>query len=257
MPEFEGPWNRPPAQTPSSLPGPAPTSGFPVGLAVWLGLIATAVIVVAVLARLNPTAMPKADRPDVWYLFGLLALVTSGLVGLRRVNLATALRNLAAWTAIFAAIFVGYTFRGELAAAGAKLVSAINPEHAAVGAKGEVVIGRGAGDGFYVTGTVNDKPARFLVDTGASDIVLSQDDAARAGLTPTSAQYSRSSETANGVGFGAPIMLKSLTVGTIRLTDVPVQINKAPMSASLLGMEFLKRLPSFEVKGDQLILHGR
>ena len=255
MPEFDGPWNKP--TPPAAGPPTAPNRRIPLGLAIWAGILATAIAAVTFLTWNFPTAVPKAESPSVWYLFGLLALVTSGLVGLRRVNLATALRNLAAWTAIFAAIFVGYTFRGELAAAGAKLVSAINPEHAAVGAKGEVVIGRGAGDGFYVTGTVNDKPARFLVDTGASDIVLSQDDAARAGLTPTSAQYSRSSETANGVGFGAPIMLKSLTVGTIRLTDVPVQINKAPMSASLLGMEFLKRLPSFEVKGDQLILHGR
>ena len=255
MPEFDGPWSKP--TPPPAGPSTGPNRRIPAGLAIWAGILAAAIAAVAFLTWKFPTAVPKAESPDVWYLFGLLALVTSGLVGLRRVNLATTLRNLAAWTAIFAVIFVGYTFRGDLAAAGGKLVSAAVPEHAAAGAKGEVVIGRGAGDGFYVAGTVNDKPARFLVDTGASDIVLSQDDAARAGLTLTAAQYSRPSETANGVGFGAPIMLKSLTVGAIRLTDVPVQVNKAPMSASLLGMAFLKRLESFEVKGDQLILHGR
>ena len=257
MPEFEGPWNRPPAQTPSPLPGPAPTSGFPVGLAVWLGLIATAVVVVAVLARLNPTAMPKADRPDVWYLFGLLALVSSGLVRMRRFNLSATVRNLAGWTAIFAVIFVGYTFRGDLAAAGMTVRTALNPERAVTSAPGRVVIGKSANGQFYVGGAVDGQPARFMIDTGAGEIVLSPDDATRAGLTPALGAFTQPAETANGVGYTAAAVLTSLTVGSIRLTDVPVRVNKTPMSSSLLGMTFLKRLESYEFKGDQLTLRGK
>ena len=259
MPEFEGPWSRPPAQPSSSGPGsdPAPKGAFPVGLAVWLGLIATVLVVVGVVSQLYPTAMPKADRPDVWYLFGLLALVSSGLVRMRRFNLSTTVRNLALWVAIFAVVFIGYTFRGELAGAGTKVRTALSPERAVTAAPGQVVIGRNENGGFYVTGAVDGAPARFLVDTGASDIVLSQDDAVRAGLAPAAEQYTRLNETANGVGYGAPMVVKTLTVGSIRLTDVPVQVNKAPMSASLLGMTFLKRLDSYEFKGDQLTLRGK
>ncbi len=259
MPEFEGPWSRPPAQPPSSGPGsdPAPKGGFPVGLAVWLGLIATVLVVVGVMSQLNPTALPKADRPDIWLLFGLLALVSSGLVRMRQFNLSTTVRNLALWAAIFAVISIGYAFRGELAAAGLKARTALNPEHAVTTAPGQVVIGKNADGGFYVGGVVNGAPARFIVDTGASEIVLSPDDAARAGLSATPAQYTRLSETANGVGYGAPMVVKTLTVGSIRLNDVPVEINKAPMSASLLGMTFLKRLDSYEFKGDQLTLRGK
>lgn len=281
MAEFEGPWSRPPAgptsptdpagaKPPTSKPrlqrfglqppgasSDGPKGGFPLGLALWLGLLATAVAVIIGLTKLFPTAAPKPDNPDIWYLFGLLALVSSALIGLRRFDLTSTVRNLAAWVAIFAVVLVGYTFRGDLAAAGARLRSAINPEFAAAGAKGEAVIGRSVGGSFFVNGAVNGQPARFLVDTGASDIVLTQEDAARAGLHLDPKQFSDPNETANGVGYGAPVVVNSLTVGSIHLRNVPVQVNKAPMSASLLGMTFLKRLASFEVKGDQLILRGR
>ena len=227
------------------------------GLAVWLGLIATVLVVVGVLSRLYPTAMPKADRPDVWYLFGLLALVSSGLVRMRRFNLSATVRNLALWTAIFAVVFIGYTFRGELAGAWTKMRLALNPERAQAGGAGQVIIGRNADGGFYVGGAVDGTPARFLVDTGASDIVLSADDAARAGITVAPGAFTQPTQTANGVGHDAGAVLKTLTVGSIRLTDVAVRVNKAPMSSSLLGMTFLKRLDSYEFKGDQLTLRGK
>ena len=108
-----------------------------------------------------------------------------------------------------------------------------------------------------MVGQVNGAPVRFMIDTGSTDIVLSPDDAGRVGLHPADAAFSRPTETANGVGYGAAVTIDSLAAGPIRLTDVPVSINKAPMSTSLLGMPFLKRLDSFEVRGDQLFLRGR
>jgi aspartyl protease family protein len=59
------------------------------------------------------------------------------------------------------------------------------------------------------------------------------------------------------VGHGAAATVHSPAVGPIRMTNVLVEINKAPMGASLLGMPFLKRLDSFEVRGDQLFLRAR
>jgi len=262
MNEFEGPWSRPatpptPATPPPGAQPPAPKGGFPVGLAIWLGVLAASAGLIALLIWRFPPAMPKADQPDLWYMFGLLALVSSGLTRLRRVNLPAILRNLAIWVGIFAVVLVGYTFRDTFSAAGAKIALALNPEQAQAGGKGEVIVGRGAADGFYVMGSVNGAPMRFLIDTGATDIVLTQADAARVGLHPAAADFSKANETANGVGHGAATTVASLTVGSIRLADVPVEINQAPMSTSLLGMTFLKRLASFEVKGDQLILRGR
>jgi aspartyl protease family protein len=68
--------------------------------------------------------------------------------------------------------------------------------------------------------------------------------------------FGLSAETANGVGYGAPIRA-TLEVGPIDLADFPMTVNQAPMRRSLLGMSFLNRLQSFEVRGDTLILRWR
>jgi aspartyl protease family protein len=59
------------------------------------------------------------------------------------------------------------------------------------------------------------------------------------------------------MGYGAAWVADRLEVGGIRLTGVPVTINQAPMSTSLLGMNFLNRLEAFEFRGRQLILKWR
>ncbi|MEI9890753.1 MAG: TIGR02281 family clan AA aspartic protease [Caulobacteraceae bacterium] len=97
------------------------------------------------------------------------------------------------------------------------------------------MVGRDTDGGFYVTGQVNGQTVRFLADTGSSDIVLSPADAQRLGLDPASMQFSKSAETANGIGFGAPYKAASLAIGPIQLADVPMSVNKAAMSSSLLG----------------------
>ena len=95
---------------------------------------------------------------------------------------------------------------------------------------------------------------RFLIDTGASDTVLSPMDAQRLGIDLAALDFSRVYLTANGNGRGAPYRLMDLAIGPIALSDVAVSINQAPMDESLLGMSFLRRLKSFEVQGRRLYL---
>jgi aspartyl protease family protein len=121
----------------------------------------------------------------------------------------------------------------------------------------ELVVSQDPDGGFYLMGQVNGQAVRFLVDTGASEIVLSPADARRIGVDPASLVFDHPSETANGVGYAAPFVADSLAVGPIRLENVPVAINQAPMSSSLLGMSFLKRLESFRVSGRKLYLQPR
>ncbi len=92
------------------------------------------------------------------------------------------------------------------------------------------------------------------MDTGASETVLSPADAARVGIDLAALTFDRASETANGVGYGAAFQADSLSVGAITFRDMPIMINQAPMSSSLLGMTFLRRLESFQVKGDRLLM---
>jgi aspartyl protease family protein len=95
---------------------------------------------------------------------------------------------------------------------------------------------------------------RFVIDTGANGVLLSPDDAKRAGMDVDTLKYATPAETANGVGFYAPIILPQLTVGEMKLSSVPAAVNKAPMSSSLLGQAFLRQLDAVEIHGDTLTL---
>jgi aspartyl protease family protein len=121
----------------------------------------------------------------------------------------------------------------------------------------ELVVTQDDEGGFFVIGRVNGEPVRFLVDTGSSETVLSPADAHRLGLDTAGLQFDRMAETANGIGYGAPITAGSVAVGSIEVTGLPMVINKAPMTSSLLGMTFLGRLESFQVRGHKLYLKAR
>jgi aspartyl protease family protein len=92
------------------------------------------------------------------------------------------------------------------------------------------------------------------VDTGATAVVLSREDAVRAGFDLDRLQFTARVGTANGIGLAAPVRLREVRVRSIVVRDVVALVNKAPMSGSLLGLSFLKRLSSYGVQGDILTL---
>ena len=105
-----------------------------------------------------------------------------------------------------------------------------------------------------VEALVDGTALRFLVDTGATDVVLSPADAQRLGFDLSSLSFTQLYNTANGTVRGAPVRLRNVSLGPIQLRDVRASINEAPMRSSLLGMSFLGRLSSFEIRGDSLTL---
>lgn len=118
----------------------------------------------------------------------------------------------------------------------------------------EIVIRKAAGGHFLVDAMVNGVAIRFLVDTGASDVVLSPDDARRLHIAGSGLDYSLQYETANGVVRAAPVTLRDIRIGQLELYDLEATVNEAPMSISLLGMAFLERLEGYSVEGDRLVL---
>ncbi len=224
---------------------------------VWIALMLAAAAALALLVRLFPGQLAGDRWTDAAYLLGLLALVSSGLVAAQRFDVRRTARHLGLWLLLFALALVGYTYRGEITDAALRVRSSLIPAYAVPAAPGSIAISR-SDSGFYINGAVDGVPLRFLIDTGASDIVLSPADAQRLGLDLTAIKFTAASETANGVGYSAPFTARSLEVGPFRMKDVPMQINQKAMSASLLGMPFLQRLGGgYEVRGDRLILKGR
>ncbi len=118
----------------------------------------------------------------------------------------------------------------------------------------ELIVRAGRNGQFMVDAIVDGVEIRFLVDTGASSVVLTAEDAERLGYRLDGLEYSERYQTANGEIRGAPVILPELRIGDLEIEDVRSSVIRAPLSTSLLGMTFLSRLESFEVRAEGLIL---
>ena len=100
---------------------------------------------------------------------------------------------------------------------------------------------------------VNGAPVRFLVDTGASLVVLTPADARAAGLDPGGLAFDARASTANGVVRMAPVTLREIRLGQLAVGDVPGAVVEN-LNVSLLGVSFLSRLRSYEMRDGRLTI---
>ena len=113
-----------------------------------------------------------------------------------------------------------------------------------------------AADGhFWADGLVDGAPVHFLVDTGASSVSLTPQDAERLGLQPAQLIYDQTVRTAAGDSLAARVRLDSVSVAGVRLSGVDALVIGPGLPASLLGMSFLGRLSQFEATPTALVLH--
>lgn len=117
-----------------------------------------------------------------------------------------------------------------------------------------IEVPRSADGHYYLTLDVNDVPVRFVIDTGASQVVLTRQDARRVGIDPTDAHYFQTANTANGVVQTAPVVLDQVALGSITDRQVPAVINGGTMEGSLLGMTYLNLYSRIEISNAQLVL---
>ena len=104
---------------------------------------------------------------------------------------------------------------------------------------------------------INGARVAMVLDTGASAVVLTQEAAKAAGLPLEVLTYTVNVDTANGRARAAPVTLDRLAVGGIVERSVPALIAQpGQLRTSLLGMSFLNRLESWEVRGDKLMMRG-
>lgn len=107
---------------------------------------------------------------------------------------------------------------------------------------------------FLIDASVNGAPIRFLLDTGASMVALSPEDARAAGIAPGDLRFSEAMNTANGVARAATVRLRSLRLGQFEVTEVPAVVMEQSMPVSLLGMSFLNRLGGYSIRDGVLTI---
>lgn len=205
------------------------------------------------LAWRYPYIMGKQDTlMNLIYSVLLFLLIAPGLFSRYQHGNATWVKHLSLWAAIMLLLLAGYAYRHELL--DNRIIASLIPRQAHVTDRGTVEIAMGQDGHFHIEVEINGSMVSFLVDTGASDIVLSPADAARIGFEPSQLDYTRVYSTANGFGKGAPVTLNLLRVGNIEMSGIEASVNDAEMDHSLLGMRFFRQLRGFSVEGDRMVL---
>lgn len=190
--------------------------------------------------------MSSNDFASLLYLT-LLGTVIGGyfLVSQRR-NMGQVARQAALW---------GLIFVGAVAAAGLwQDIRSTVPGHAMVSETGQISVPRAPDGHYYLTLEVDGTPVRFIVDTGASDMVLSLDDARRIGLVTGDLRFTGRARTANGEVSTAPVWLDEVALGPVVHRDVAARVSQGEMPGSLLGMGYLSRFASLSIENGRLTL---
>ena len=180
--------------------------------------------------------------------FGILLFVIgSGVLYRGRGRMRQTVQQALIWVLIFAGAVIAYGFSGTLK-------SQLFPGQATRVSDQSYRLNRQPDGHYYLTLKVNGKPVEFVIDTGASQIVLTQRDARKVGINPESLPYLGRADTANGVVRTARVVLDEIRLGDIVDYNVPAQVNGGEMSGSLLGMTYLSRFRELSIRDNTLIL---
>jgi aspartyl protease family protein len=118
-----------------------------------------------------------------------------------------------------------------------------------------VMIRRNADGNFIAQGHINSVETALLIDTGAAAVMLKPSDAEKAGIDVQSLSFTTPVQTANGTVYAAPVRLRSIDIGLLKLEDIEALVAKpGSLNENLLGMSFLRRLSSYDLKGEFLTL---
>jgi aspartyl protease family protein len=191
------------------------------------------------------------------FLVAVLAFVVTGVIG--RGSFGRAARYAMIWGLVLVVLLVGYTYRDEITGVAQRVFSDVVSTEPSVTTDGKVtnvVINRSRRSAhFVVEANVNNAPIEMLIDTGATVVTLTYEDARLAGIQTRGLRFDISVATANGTARAAAVVLDRLTIGPIEQTRVVALVaEEGALDTSLLGLNFLNALTSYTVSGDQMIL---
>jgi len=163
------------------------------------------------------------------------------------------------WSTLILVLLLGYNHRYQLQDLGHQLTMGLVPAGplSRTAENSTSVTLRRAPNGHFETHVLvnNQATILFMLDTGASSVVLSYEDARRAGLEVEDLRFSITTNTANGEAQAAPVRLQSLKIGDIERNNLRALVARPQaLSDSLLGMNFLNSLSGYNVRADQLTL---
>jgi aspartyl protease family protein len=177
----------------------------------------------------------------------LIAVVVSYFFVWNQKRIGETARNLAMWGLIFVGTFAAVSLWPS--------IRSDFSQQASYGEDGTQISLPRHGDGhFYMTLSFNGTPIEFLVDTGATDVVLSLEDAQRIGIDTDALSFLGRANTANGEVATARTSVSNVRNGSFDEGRLRVSVNGGEMNGSLLGMAYLDRFRQIVIRNNTLVL---
>jgi len=190
--------------------------------------------------------MTGDDIARIAYLVILGSAIAGWLVVESRGRMGQAARQALAWALIFVGLAAGYGLWQDMGFSG---------QRQTIAAEGRQVVLDRAPDGhFYLTLKVGAVPVRFMIDTGATNVVLSDRDVERLGIDKRGLAFLGEARTANGTIRTARVALSDVTLEGHPEGTVPAWVGDGRLDVSLLGMDYLNRFQRIEISGGRLVL---
>ena len=191
--------------------------------------------------------MDALDAGHIVYMVILAVALLGWVIAENRRALGRTIRTAMAWAFIFVGVIAAYGLWSDIQ-------DDILPRQAVLQDGARIEVPQSIDGHYYLTAELNGVPVDFVVDTGASEVVLTQEDAARIGAHPETLAFTGLAGTANGTVRIARIRVAEFALGGRADRNVAVSVNGGEMDMSLLGMSYLQHFDRIEIAGGRLVL---
>ena len=202
---------------------------------------------------MNYNSISSHEWGNVVYILILIVLL---IMGFSRKELPTKkiFEFTGLWILLALVALIFYSYRFEIVEIKDRVLSDLFPAKA-INKNHEKLILNIAQDGhFYLNVKINNQDVRFMIDTGASDMVIDEKIALKLGFDLKNINYDKIFQTANGQSYGASIYFNEIDVSGIKFYNVQASITNSDLVSPLLGMSFLQKFYKYEFFRDKLIL---
>lgn len=222
------------------------------------GLLLIAALLIAMFAEQDIADLSPIEAAGILGFGGISLILAASIIEGFGEHWTYGVQATAVSGGVLIALMVMYASRGEFQNVVDRAIGDISVGRTVMTPDGEVVAARRTDGSFLLQGKVNGHDTRFVFDTGASTVVLRAENATALGFKPEALNYSIPVATANGGALAAPVVVESLSIGPITERNVRALIaREGVLHANLLGMTFLERLGSYEVRRNRLILRAK
>jgi aspartyl protease family protein len=181
----------------------------------------------------------------VLYLGLIIVAVGSYLLVEFRGRMGQMMRGLMSWGLIIVGLMAGYGLWQDMG-------GSFTPRQT-IAAQGEITLPRARDGHYYLTLEIAGQSVEFMVDTGASSVVLTREDAQKLGIDPDTLVYLGTAQTANGIVRTARVTLDDVRLGDFTDPTLTAYVNDGDMGGSLLGMDYLGQF-HIEIAADRMVL---